>query len=199
MSIEQLLAENTAALNANTETMGKLIAGREAALAQFEKQAAVAGEAPKPTRTRKPKADEAPAAGGGGEAGGNAAGSAAAGSTVESPAASPSSAPTVGPDDAEIRAAAATYIKGASDDEDARQARGANLKAITDHFGTKTLVGPEGVQDADQRQQTLFFIKRFDAGCPVDFSQEYDFSGDPTQDGLEPAAAAAAGDEFDIG
>lgn len=182
-SLEELIVGLTEAVNRNTASIDTLVAGRDAALAQLEKVAAE----PKPaTRSRK-KAESAE---------GNAAGSAEGGSTAESQAASPSSAPAtpIVTDDA-LRAAATEYVGGAGDDQAERQARGKNIKAITDHFGTKTLVGETGIQEDDQRAQALFYLKRFEAGLKVDFGAEYDFAGDPGQ-GAEPAAAD---DDFDIG
>lgn len=184
MSIEAALAENTAALavhtaalSANTAILEKLEAGREAAIAQLEQKA------DKPaTRSRK-KADEAPA----GAVAGDAAGSAA-----EETSAVAGETATVSDDD--IRNAAIGYVQGTAEKPttaEERKVRGANVKSITDHFGTKTLVGPDGINDPDQRTQALFYLGRFNAGCEVNFSAEYDFSGDPAQ------GAVAAEADFD--
>jgi hypothetical protein len=189
MSFEALLERVAVAIERNTESVEKLCAGRDAALAQFEK-VATAGEAPKP-RSRK-KADAEPAAGNG---------AAAAAETTETVAAAsqPATEPSIADDD--LRNAAQAYIGGAGDDVAARQARGANLKAILDHFGVSKLVGPEGLQDPEQKQQALFYLKRYDAGITVDFAQDYDFSGDPLVGGesVHAAAVTADEDEFAIG
>jgi hypothetical protein len=174
MSLEQALADNTAALNANTEVMKQLLAGREEAL---EKLTAAAD---KPASTRKPRAPKADAA--------------AAPATATAP--ETTAKPEISDDD--LRAAASAYVAAAGEDKAARQARGANLAAITQHFGTKTLVGPEGIQEQSDKAQTLFYIKRFTEGLPVDFSAEYDFDGDPCQGG-DPVAETADEDEFAIG
>lgn len=169
MSIEQALAELTSAVAANTAVLEKLEAGREAALAQLEQSAS------KPTtRSRKKATEEAPAP-----------------AETPAPAATqePAVTPTVSDDD--LRAAATAYIKGAGENADERKTRGANIKSITDHFGTKTLVGETGVQDPEQKVQTLFYLNRFAAGLNVNFSAEYDFSGDPAQ------GVAVAADDFD--
>lgn len=155
MALESLLERIAVALEGNTAILEKLEAGREAALAQLEAKA-------DKSATRSRKKTEEPAA-------------------PETKAPATPTAPTVSDDD--LRAAATDYIKGAGDDADAKKARAANIKAITDHFGTKTLVGETGVQDADARVQTMFYLKRFAAGLEVNFSAEYDFSGDPTQGG----------------
>lgn len=186
MSIETLLAEltaattaQTAAIQANTAILEKLEAGREAAIAQLEAK----GET-KATRTRRPKAEE-PAAGNasGGEAAST--GSQAGGVTT----AAENSAPTA--DEALVRQLATDYIKGAGDNAEERKARASNIKLIADHFGTAALAGDNGIKDAEQRAQAVFYLKRFTAGVEVNFSAEYDFTGDPTQ------GAAEAGDSFD--
>lgn len=180
MSIEAVMERLAIAVEQNNVVVEKLIAGRDAALEQLK----TAAEAPKTTRSRK-KADE-PAA------------------VVETPAAETpvaetpaATAVTAEVTDDQLRDTAQKYIGGAGEDATARQARGANLKAMLDHFGVAKLVGPEGLQDPEQKQQALFYLKRYDASIAVDFSADYDFAGDPAQGGAEPAAAS--GDEFDIG
>jgi len=170
MSIEEILTKLVTAVEANTAALGVLNAGRDAALAKLE-DAAANGVVSKPatTRTRKAKEPE----------------------VVAAPA-----APVVGDDD--LRAAAGAYIGSAGEDKEARQALARNLKAITDHFGTSTLVGETGLKDPDQKAQALFYIQRFGKGLTVDFGADYDFAGDPAQGGSEPAAAEEE-DEFAIG
>jgi hypothetical protein len=183
MSIETALAELTAAVVANTAILEKLEAGREAALAQLEAK----GET-KTTRTRKPKASDDSA----GDAAGNASGAEGASTGSQAggaTAAVKSTAPTA--DEALVRQVATDYIKGAGDNAEERKARAGNIKRITDHFGTAALAGDNGIKDAEQRAQAVFYLKRYDAGLEVNFSAEYDFTGDPTQ------GAAEAEDSFD--
>jgi hypothetical protein len=184
MAIEELIKGLTEAVNRNTDTVEKLIAGRDSALAQLEK---VAGE-PKPATRRKKSTDSTEE---------NAAGAAEPGSTAASPAAAPAAQATAsGVSEDDLRGAATAYVGGAGENKDERTARGKNIKAITDHFGTKTLVGPEGITGSEDRVQAMFYLKRFEAGLTVDFSAEYDFSGDPAQGDAE---SASADEEFDIG
>jgi hypothetical protein len=90
-------------------------------------------------RTRKPKADERHA--GNGEAADT--GSQAGGATA--------AAEPTGPSDDDLRNAATTYIQGAGEDKASAASAAANIKSITDHFGTKTLVGETGITDPTQR------------------------------------------------
>lgn len=169
MSIEAALAEltaavvaNTEALNGNTSILEKLEAGRAAAVSALESKT----EKPA-TRTRKAK-DEPTA------------GNASAGTASPVADAKTASEP-VGPSDDDLRKAATDYIKGAGEDVEERNARGTNFKALLAHFGVAMLVGDTGINDADDRAKALFFLKRYAAGKPVDFSADYDFSGDPAQ------------------
>lgn len=189
MSIEQLLAENTAALRENTETVQKLIAGRDAALAKLEEKVA-AGEA-KPARASRKKADAE-------------AGNAATDAATDSPAStSPepsaqSSAPAAAPAiDQTITDAVTGYLKG-TEDEAERKVRTGDITSIMSHFGGK-LVGPHSTLDADQKVQALFYVRRFAAGCEVNFSQDYDFSGDPAQGAAPAVTVEGEEDEFAIG
>lgn len=186
--LEEKIAALVAAVEANTAAVEKLNAGRDVALAKLEEK--VTGGEAKPATRRRKKIDDEPAEG-------NAAGNAAPGSTTASQADSPSSAQTAAAfDDDTLRGAVKDYIAGGKD-EVARTARQANVKTIVDHFGGK-LVGPESTLDDEQKAQALFYVKRFAAGCKVDYSQDYDFSGDPTQDGLD-AGADDTTDFDDIG
>lgn len=188
MSIEALLDRVATAIEANTQALQVLEAGRQASLAQLEKHAAAGGEgAPKTSRSRKKEAEPVT-------------GEAAATESVASPAASPSPDPAATAAaadtaniDADLTAAVTAYIAGSNGDDD-KAARTENIKAIMGHFGGK-LVGPTSTLDADQKSQALFYVKRFGAGCEVNFNQDYDFSGDPAQ-GAAPETVA---DEFDIG
>jgi hypothetical protein len=184
MSIESALAELTAAVVANTAVLEKLEAGREAALEQLQNKDA---GGTKTTRTRRPKettenADNSGNAGAGSADTGSQAGAAAN--------ASDQAAPGVTEDD--LRAEATAYIKGAGENVEDRKARAANIKSITDNFGTAALAGDNGIKDPEQRAQALFYLKRFAAGQTVDFSAEYDFAGDPAQ-----GVSGGADSEFD--
>lgn len=167
MAIESLLERLAVALEANTAILEKLEAGREAALEQLQSKS---DAGPKPARTSRKKAGEETPPAGNGEG---------ASTGSQEGVVTPAVEPTISDDD--IRGAAGTYIGGAGDNVDNRKARAANIKQITDHFGTKTLVGETGIQEAAQREQALFYLRRFNAGCEVNFSAEYDFAGDPAQ------------------
>jgi hypothetical protein len=168
--LEEKIAALVAAVEANTAAVEKLNAGRDVALAKLEEKV-TGGEAKPATRRRK-----------------------AAETKAEEPATEPAAAAaeTKGAfDDEVLRSASKNYIAGGKT-EDERAARHANIKTIVDHFGGK-LVGPESTLDDEQKAQALFYVKRFAAGCKVDYSQDYDFAGDPTQDGLD----AGSTDDFD--
>lgn len=186
------VAALTETVAANTVQLEALNAGREQALAQMQGAAGATGEKPA-TRRRSSKPDETPAPGTTPAAAETPAPATTAPATT-APATTIPAAPTASEDD--VRAAAGAYIGGAGTDAEAKQARAANLKTITEHFGTKTLVGPTGIETGEQRAQALFYIKRFDSGAEVNFSADYDFAGDPAQGGTAPAAG---GDDFDIG
>jgi len=191
MSIEAAIEALTAAVQENTAEMKVMNAGREAALAQLTD--AAASGTPKPaSRSRKKAEAEAPAATDAGN------GASAPSTAAASDAAAPSptaTTPEVTEDD--LRNAAQTYIAGAGQDAAARAERGGQIKAITTHFGTATLVGETGINGADERKQALFFLRRLNEGLPVNFSHDYDFDGDVTQD--DGAPATAGGDDFNIG
>jgi hypothetical protein len=99
-------------------------------------------------------------------------------------AATPPTKPAISDDT--IRDLAGGWLK-ATDDKAERAVRSDFVKSMLAHFGTKTLVGPEGIQDADARAQAVFFLKRKVATLAVDFTADYDFDGEPTQGG-EPEA-----------
>jgi hypothetical protein len=167
MSIEQALAENTAsnlalasALNANTQILEKLEAGREAALAQLENKS----DKPATTRRSRAKADE-PAGQPTAEAtGGNA--SAAAADTASqaggATAAAEPTLPTVSEDD--LRTIATGYIKGAGENVDDRKARAANIKSITDNFGTADACRRQRHQGPDAARSGCVLPQAFQRG-----------------------------------
>ena len=173
MSIEALLAENTAALNANTEQLKLMNAGREEAISALTSQAA-AGAAPKTTRAKKGETATAPAA------------------EVKTPA---------GPDvsDDAMRGFVGGWLKS-TEDKDEQAARGLQLKSVLEHFSASALAGDNGIKSEDERRQALFFITRFKEGLTVDFGADYDFDADPlTQGDLEPAADDTADDDDLLG
>lgn len=167
MSIEALLAEHTAALNANTEQLKLMNAGRQEAISALTTSAGAA--APKARAKKGETAAPAPA--------------------EVKPA-----GPDVS-DDA-MRAFVGGWLKS-SDDKDEQAARGAQLKSVLEHFSASALVGDNGIKSEDERRQALFFITRFKEGLKVDFSADYDFDADPLSQGdVEPAGDAAAEDDL---
>lgn len=167
MSLEALLAENTAALNANTEQVKLMNAGRAEAISALTSQPATA---PKATRARK---------------------------TAETPAeVKPAGPATSGPnisDDA-MRAFVGGWLKS-TEDKDEQAARGVQLKSVLEHFSASALVGDSGIQGEDERRQALFFITRFKEGLKVDFAADYDFDADPLAQG-DAAAGEVAEDDL---
>lgn len=164
MSIEALLAENTAALNANTEQLKLLNAGREDALAALTAKS----DAPKATGRGRKAATPEP---------------------VDTPA--ETKKPTVDVSDDAMRAFVSGWLKS-TEDAGEIAARGEQLKSILAHFGVTALVGDKGITGEDERRQALFFVTRFKEGLTVDFKADYDFDADPLSQGdVEPAAAEA--------
>jgi hypothetical protein len=188
MSIETLLAELRDAVDRNTQQLQVIEAGRQASLDQLVKAQGAAAETAPKTRGRK-KAEEPAAAP---ETGVTGEQNPAPGETPAATATTTAPTVDVTAIDNELKQATADYIGGGATDDE-KKARTANVVSIMDHFGTK-LVGSQSTLDADQKQQALFYVKRFAAGCTVNFSQEYDFAGDPTQ-----GSAAPAEEEFAIG
>lgn len=187
MSIETLLAEVRDALDRNTQQLQVVEAGRQASLDQLLK--AQGAEAAPKTRTRK-KGEVEPGMQG------TAVPIAEETVPAETPAATaPTPAADVTTIENDLKQATTDYIGGGANDDE-KKARTANIVSIMEHFGTK-LVGPQSTLDAEQKQQALFYVKRFAAGCTVNFAEDYDFAGDPTQGGLD--AAAPAEEEFAIG
>jgi len=192
MSIEVLLQENTAALNAlaaaiaaQTAVTERVVLGQQAAIEKLEgAKAAATG-----TRTRKPK-DETPAAT---EDKGNAApADTASGEVAASSASEPKTNAVLDADG--MKALCGAFTKAAADDAD-RAARVGWLKSLAGYFfpngdvvGTAALVATP-----DNAKKAEFFIERKKAGLDVDFGAEYDFDGDPKQE----VASTAAGDDFD--
>ena len=64
-----------------------------------------------------------------------------------------------------------------------RGAAAEKMNGILEHFGlTGKLTGAESKLDAEQNKRAKFFIERWTAGLEVDFTADYDFDGDPTQE-----------------
>ncbi|WP_242136965.1 hypothetical protein [Sphingomonas sp. TREG-RG-20F-R18-01] len=169
MSIDTAIAElNTnilalvAALKVTGENQERLIAGQGAAIAKVE--------APKRTRRTKEEiaADDAAAA--------------ATGTASTTEADTGAKARTVS--DEELRAIAPKYLNGTVDDATKKREF---MQSMMAELGTSKLCGPESKLDADARLRAAFYLERKAEGLPVDFSAEYDFNGDPTQPGSEPA------------
>jgi hypothetical protein len=186
MSIEQALADLTAAVTANTTMLERVALGQQKALDIVETEQ---GEKRSTgTRTRK-KSDDLIQ---------QAAAAATAKSEPEGKVEEPAPASTesaaavvtaVSEDD--IRAVAKAYATGTVGTGDEKKAFMASVAA---HFGAATLVGEKGIKGDANLQKTLFFINRKAAGKTVDFAFEYDFDGAADQDVAEPAD-----DDFNIG
>lgn len=176
MSIEQLLADQTAALRENTEAIrantAQLLvvdAGRAEALEQL-KSAGTGGAAATTTRRRRAAADDAPAA-----------------EPTPTPAAAepvtssepPADAFSPDTSDDAIRSMLTGWLKEDGISTEDTAARTANVKALFAHLGTPTAVGEKSTLDDDGRRQLVFFLTLFKAGLPVNFSADYDFAVDP--------------------
>lgn len=186
MSLEALLAENTASMNAlalalaaQTAVTERVVAGQAAAMAKLPDGGG--------TTTRKTKAEKeaeaaaAKAAAGNGEPADTDNGAAAA--------ANASNLPTDVEGVKTVVSAFTSAVEG-----EARAARVAFLKSIASYFfpdGSKVgsaafAASPENIKKA------VFFINRKKADLDVDFGAEYDFDGAPDQ-----VIAAAESDEFE--
>jgi hypothetical protein len=153
MSLEQALADNTAALKAHTAVMttvaanqDRLLVGQQAAIDKIE--GGGKGGKGKPAETKETKTDKK--------------------NTATETA------------DADVKKTAVAWMEGK--DDAAKKAAGAFLADMLAHFGCGgKLTGPESKLNAEQRKQAKFYIERKAAGLPVDFNAEYDFDGDPKQ------------------
>lgn len=164
MNLEAAIAELNGNMVKNNALLEQLIAGRAEAVTALA-AASAAGKAG--AGTSKKERDAAAAA-------------AAAAAAKAAPPAKPAIS------DDTIRDLAGGWLK-ATDDKAERAVRSDFVKSMLAHFGTKTLVGPDGIQDAEARGQAVFYLKRKVAGSAVDFNAEYDFDGEPNQ-GDEPEA-----------
>ena len=166
--IEELTGQVTALTEIITRQVAvqeRLAAGAAAAMEKIEggKAAATGGEG-KATRTRRtaaaePKAD-APAPTESGEAAAEAA----------------SSEPE--PKVVTFKDYAQNWLNAAEKGSDEYKRRGKHLMGILGNFGA----GKISEVDEKNHAAAIFYIKRDEAGKPVDFSAAYDFAGDPAQD-----------------
>jgi hypothetical protein len=192
MSLEEALAENTAATNRNSDLLERVIAGQEAAMEKL----ASGGTSTRKPRTPKPDSTSAPETSG--EAGNASEGSAATESpeAAATPAAEPE-APTVASivaaigTDADKLKEHVTGWTGSTDDADERAKRVQLLKDIAAKFG----VAPKFADLIPHLQQTVFLIERAKASgvASVDVAAAYDFDGDPAQE----APAAGGSSDFE--
>lgn len=184
MSLEALLAENTAALTTQTAILERVLLGQEAAMAKLEG----ATTARKPRATKA--AEETTAQTGNAEASSESAPAATA-----TPAAGAASASE--PTQNDLKALAMKWRETAAD-QAAKDVQNALLVAIVAKIGAVKLTGPEGPTDPDQIGQVMFYIERAAAGLPVDLNADYDFNG-PVDQGVAAAAEVAAEEDDPLG
>lgn len=176
MSLETVLAENTAALIAHGELLKqidqnqqRLLAGQQTAIDKVEPV--------KATRARKTK-DETPATTTDTKTGEDAA-------VVEEKTGTTTTA--AAPVTAEqLKTFAQGWMVEDGKDSATYKERGPFLMDIQKHLGAEKLFQ---MTDADDLKKAMFFVRRKKAGLDVNFDVEYDFDGDPEQ-------AEAAGDDF---
>ena len=194
MSLEAEIAELRGTVTALTEVLKqqiavteRVVAGQAAAIEKLE----AAKPSSAGTRTRKQKEEPAAAAdeGKSNDAPADTASGAAAASSASE---TKSFLPDV--KDADGLKAHVGAWTGATEDADERAKRVGVLKAMAEHFGCAPKFA-ELAADADRLKQSLFFIERAKAGLPIDFKADYDFGGDPKQDG-GASEVAAEEDEF---
>jgi len=186
MSIEQALAETTAALNRNSDLLERVVAGQEAAIAKLE-GATKTTRAPRAKKEDAPAAGESPAAepadtGSGAESAGNASEPDAGPSGVAAIVAS------IGDSKEKIEAYAKAWLDECESGSDGRKERVELLKGIATKLGGTGFSGL--LLDV---KRAVFYIERAKTGAAVDLEAAYDFDGDPAQ---EVAAAATSDDEF---
>lgn len=186
MSIEQIIADNTAALNRNSDLMERVIACQEAAIAKLE-----GAPAAKRTRARK---EEAPAGNGSpGSAATESAGDGASGASevTEPPAASQSAAEQAAKSVESLTAYLKSWTSSAPDDAE-KNKRVDLLKAVAEKNG----VAPGFSTIFPHAKELVFFVERYKAGITdIDLSLDYDLDGDPAQ-AVEAGPAATSDDEF---
>lgn len=182
MSLEALLAENTAALTTQTAILERVLLGQEAAMAKLEGATTTAR---KPRATKAAEETAAPT--------GNAEASAPAATATPADAAASASDPTQ--DD--LKALAMKW-RGTAADQAAKDVQNTLLVAIVAKIGAAKLTGPEGPTDPDQIRQAMFYIERASAGLPVDLNADYDFDG-PVDQGVAAAAEVVAEEDDPLG
>lgn len=187
MSLEEKLAENTAAVNRNSDLLERVVAGQEAAMEKLASGGTGRKRTTKATET--PPADDA----------GNATSAGAEPAGTESPEAGATAADD-GPTVASIIAAIGTDADklkehvsawtGGTEDQAERAKRVELLKAIAGKFG----VAPKFAELIPHLQQTVFLIERAKASGvdSVDVNAAYDFDGDPAQ-----TVEAGGGSDFE--
>ena len=70
------------------------------------------------------------------------------------------------------------------------------LNGMAEHFGCSKLTGPDGISDAGDLAQAVWFVNRFKEGLPVDFNAEYDFTKAVDAPENQPAEESAEEDPF---
>lgn len=183
MSLEAKIEELTGAVTALAEIVKsqvaiqeRLVAGQAAALEKIE------GGKEKATTTRRTRAakDEPEAA---------------PAPKAEEPAPTASGAEDAASASSEPKKVSfADYAKAWLNSQEQGSAeykrRGKLLMSILGNFGAGK------ISEVDEKHHTaaVFFIKRDEAGKPIDFDAEYDFAGDPAQDVEDDDAASAFDD-----
>jgi hypothetical protein len=189
MSLEQALAENTAALTRNSELLERVVAGQEAAIEKLN-------SAPS-TRKRATKTDTAPAAEATAEdTSGNATGAeaeaadTASGAGAATPAAEPAGVATIvaGITNEEQLKGYVSAWTGSTEDAAERGQRVELLKGMSAKLG----VNPKFAELVPHTAKVVFFIERAKAlgTAAVDVEAAYDFDGSPSQE-VTPAASTS--------
>ncbi|MEG3175805.1 hypothetical protein U1872_06155 [Sphingomonas sp. RB3P16] len=187
MSIETLLAENTAAMNAlaaalaaQTAVSERVVAGQAAAMEKLE--AAKSGTTRASTKTTKatePEKKVEPAA------------------TESGAGAAANASDSTGPDLSKIVDADTlkAHIMGwvGKDQTFQDKPRGQLLYDMAAHFGCGAKFA-ELASTPERIKQAVFFVERAKLDLPVDVTAAYDFDQSPDQ--AEPGAAAASDDDF---
>lgn len=197
MSIETLLAEQTAAITTNTSTMDKLIAALAVTAQNQERliagQAAAIDKVEGAKTTRKTKAEKEAEALTGGVVGNAEPAATVSGVAGATTAAEPK---VISEDDLRTLATGWITADGAEKGSEIYKTRGTFMAGVASHLGSPTLAGPKATLDADGRKKAHFYISRKKAGHDVDFGVDYDFDGPHDQD---TASAPVDEEEDDLG
>lgn len=202
MTIETLLGEHIAALNANTEALkavaanqDRLIAGQAAAIEKVE--ASKPKRETKAEKEAREKAEKAAADAGADDNAGNA-DTAEPASTASGDTAAASATNDDGPTDEQLKATAVAWVGQAADDADKKaragflQTMARSLLGLGDDAGLVMLTGPDSKLTGDHRKKAVFFIKRAHklGGIEhVNLAAPYEFDLEPNQD--EPRVESA--------